>query len=67
MDFQKLVAGGAQGLATQTSSPSFWIKGGLSTILGAAGFVLLVYGKKTEDVQKMIWGAVLTIASFFVF
>lgn len=39
----------------------------LSTVLGVAGMFLLAYGKKMNDVEKMIMGGVLTIASLFFF
>jgi hypothetical protein len=54
-------------LPTVTATPQTYIKTGISTIAGVAGFCYLAYGKKTNDVQKMIIGAVLTLLSFFIF
>ena len=40
---------------------------GASTVMGLAGFVLLGYGKKNADVQKIVLGVLLTLGSFFIF
>lgn len=48
-----------------TAQPATYFRFGGSLLVGSVGFVLLAYGKKMNDVQKMIYGAVLTIASFF--
>ncbi|MFI5346518.1 MAG: hypothetical protein ACHQ51_09115 [Elusimicrobiota bacterium] len=42
-------------------------KFGLSSILGLLGMYYLASGKKQNDVQKMLIGAGLTLASFFLF
>lgn len=54
-------------LPTVTASPTGYLKFGASTVMGLAGMLFLGYGKKNGDVQKMIIGAVLTVASMFVF
>jgi len=64
-----------QGLSTATVSnlpvltakPETYVKTGVSLVLGVAGMCYIMYGKKTNDVQKMIIGLVLSIISFFVF
>ena len=50
-------------LPTITADASTYWKFGASTIIGTAGMLYLGYGKKNNDVQKMIIGAVLTLAS----
>jgi hypothetical protein len=54
-------------LPTITADASTYWKMGGSTVMGVAGMLYLGYGKKNNDVQKMIIGVVLTIGSIFVF
>ena len=54
-------------LPTITATPESYIKFGASAVCGVAGMLYLGIGKKQNDVQKMIIGAVLTLASFFIF
>ena len=54
-------------LPTLTATPETYVKTGASVILGVVGACYLMYGKKMGDVQKMIIGAALTLASFFIF
>lgn len=54
-------------LPTVTADASTYWKMGASTVMGAAGFIYLAYGKKTNDVQKILIGLALTVGSFFVF
>jgi hypothetical protein len=49
-----------------TSSSGLW-KFGISTIAGLLGAYYLMVGKRQNDVQKMIIGVVLTLASFLLF
>lgn len=42
-------------------------KFGLSTVAGVLGMYYLAAGKKENDVEKMVIGAVLTIVSLFLF
>ena len=74
-----LLTGGGQGLGVGLSSatlaalpsvkatPANYAKFGVSTVCGVAGMCLLMYGKKAADLKMMIWGAALTLISFFVF
>lgn len=55
------------GLPTINASASTYWKFGASTIMGTAGMLYLGYGRKNNDVQKMIIGAVLTFASVLLF
>lgn len=48
------------------SSSGAW-KFGVSTIAGLIGMYYLMVGKRQNDVQKMIIGVVLTLASFLLF
>ena len=48
------------------SSMTYW-KFGVSGICGLLGMYYLAAGKKQSDVNKMLIGAGLTIASFFLF
>jgi hypothetical protein len=57
----------APSLPTITADASTYWKMGGSTVMGLAGMFYLGYGKKNNDVQKMIIGAVLTLGSIFVF
>jgi hypothetical protein len=54
-------------LPTVTATPATYVKFGGSVALGIVGALLLAYGKKNNDVQKMILGAVMTLASFLLF
>ena len=54
-------------LPTITADASTYWKFGASTIIGVAGMMFLGYGKKNNDVQKMVIGAVLTLASVLFF
>jgi hypothetical protein len=56
-----------QELPTVTATPAGYLKFGASTVMGLAGMLFLGYGKKNNDVQKMLLGAALTIGSMFVF
>ena len=49
-----------------TSSGTLW-KFGVSSIVGLLGMYYLAAGKKQMDVGKMLLGAGLTLASFFLF
>ena len=50
-------------LPTITADASTYWKFGASTVIGTVGMLLLGYGKKNNDVRKMVIGAVLTLAS----
>jgi ABC-type uncharacterized transport system permease subunit len=50
-----------------TASASSWWKFGASTVIGLLGMLFLSMGKKQKNVDQMILGAVLTLASFFMF
>lgn len=52
--------------ALKLDSSTYWKMGG-STVMGFAGMIYLGYGKKNGDVRQMVIGAVLTLASIFVF
>jgi hypothetical protein len=54
-------------LPTVSASPSAVWKFGASTLAGLLGMYYLMAGKKQNDVQKMIIGVVLTLASIFLF
>jgi len=43
------------------------VKSGFSLILSVVGFYFLAYGKKNQEPEKMLWGAVLIVASFIIF
>ena len=58
---------GAPGLPTITADSTTYWKTGASFVIGLAGMFYLGVGKKTNDVQKIIIGVVLTIASFLLF
>lgn len=58
-------AGGT--LPTITADASTYWKTGASFVIGLIGMAYLGVGKKQNDVQKMIIGVVLTIASFLLF
>jgi hypothetical protein len=49
-----------------TSSGTLW-KFGVSSIVGLLGMYYLAAGKKQSDFGKMMLGAGLTLASFFLF
>jgi hypothetical protein len=49
-----------------SSGSTLW-KFGASSIIGLLGMYYLAAGKKQNDVQKMLIGAGLTLASFFMF
>jgi hypothetical protein len=57
----------APSLPTITADASTYWKMGGSTVMGLAGMVYLGYGKKNNDVRKMVIGAALTLGSIFVF
>ena len=54
-------------LPTITADASTYWKIGGSTVMGLAGMLYLGYGKKHNDVKKMIIGVALTLGSFFIF
>jgi hypothetical protein len=54
-------------LPTITATPASYIKFGASAVAGLLGMYYLASGKKQNDVQKMVIGAALTLASFFIF
>lgn len=58
-------AAGAKGLFHIT--PSILWKTAGSTIVTTAGLFYLGTGKKEQDLQKMIVGAALVLAGFFLF
>lgn len=58
---------GATTLPTITADASTYGKFAGSLLMGVAGMLFLGYGKKTNDVQKMLIGAALTIASALLF
>ncbi len=51
---------------TPTSNKTLW-KFGVSSIVGLLGMYYLAIGKKQSDFGKMLIGAGLTLASFFMF
>jgi len=66
---QNLSTTAAQGglpTITPASSSTVW-KFGVSAIVGLLGMYYLAAGKKQNDVGKMLLGAGLTLASFFLF
>ena len=54
-------------LPTVTASSSTLWKFGVSTLVGLLGMYYLSAGKKQADFGKMVLGAGLTLASFFLF
>ena len=54
-------------LPTVTASSMTYWKFGLSGIVGLLGMYYLGAGKKQSDFGKMVLGAGLTLASFFLF
>lgn len=54
-------------LPTITAKPETYVKTGVSAVAGIAGACYLMYGKKTNDVQKMLIGAALTLLSLFIY
>jgi hypothetical protein len=62
-----LPAAGAGEFPTFSMSPSTYWKFGVSSIVGLLGMYYLAAGKKQKDVGKMVLGAGLTLASFFLF
>ena len=54
-------------LPTLTASSSTYWKFGASGVMGLLGMYYLSAGKKQSDVGKMMLGAGLTLASFFLF
>ena len=54
-------------LPTMTADASTYWKFGASTVIGTAGMLLLGYGKRNNDVRKMVLGAALTFASILFF
>lgn len=57
----------APGLPSVTADASTYWKTGGSFVIGLAGMFYLYWGRKSNDVQKMLIGAALTIASFLLF
>lgn len=57
----------APAMPTITADAATYWKFAGGTIMGVAGALFLGYGKKNNDVQKMIIGAVLTFASVLLF
>lgn len=57
----------APGLPAIHADASTYAKTGASAVLGLAGTFYLIWGKRSNDVQKMVIGAALTIASFLLF
>ena len=54
-------------LPTITAGASTYWKFGVGTVIGTVGMLLLGYGKKNNDVRKMVIGAALTFASILFF
>ena len=54
-------------LPTVTAGPMTYFKFGASGIAGLLGMYYLAAGKKQSDIGKMLLGAGLTLASFFLF
>jgi hypothetical protein len=54
-------------LPTITASASTYWKFGVSAVVGLLGMYYLSAGKKQADFGKMVLGAGLTLASFFLF
>ena len=54
-------------LPTVTASAATYWKFGLSCVVGLLGMYYLAAGKKQSDLGKMLLGAGLTLASFFLF
>ena len=54
-------------LPSITADASTYWKFGASTVIGTVGMLLLGYGKKNNDVRKMVIGAALTFASILFF
>ncbi|HEX4047186.1 MAG TPA: hypothetical protein VH309_05105 [Elusimicrobiota bacterium] len=54
-------------LPTVTASATTWWKFGVSSVVGLLGMYYLAAGKKQSDFGKMLLGAGLTLASFFLF
>ena len=57
----------APALPTITADASTYWKMGGSTVMGLAGMLYLGYGRKNNDVQKMVIGAALTFGSILFF
>jgi hypothetical protein len=58
---------GTGSLPTFSASASSYWKFGASGVVGLLGAYYLASGKKANDFNKMVIGAVLTLASFFLF
>jgi hypothetical protein len=54
-------------LPTVTASSMTYWKFGVSSVVGLLGMYYLASGKKQSDFGRMILGAGLTLASFFLF
>ena len=54
-------------IPTITATPATYAKFAASGIMGLLGAYYLYAGKRQNDVQKMITGAVLTVASMLCF
>lgn len=64
---QNLSTSTASALPAFTADASTYWKMGASLIMGVAGFLYIGYGKKNNDVPKIIIGLLLTIGSMFIF
>ena len=62
-----VTATSAPGLPTLTADASTYWKTGGSFVLGLAGMFFLYWGRKSNDLQRMAIGVILTIASIFIF
>jgi hypothetical protein len=58
---------GTPSLPTITADAATYWKTGGSIVMGFAGMVYLGYGKKNNDVRKIIIGLLLTLGSIFIF
>lgn len=63
---RKTSAAGGPGLGFHITT-GLILKSGFSLILSVFGFYFLAYGKKNQEPEKMLWGAVLIVASFLIF
>ena len=61
------MVGNTGALPSVTASSSTYWKFGVSSIVGLLGMYYLAAGKKQSDFGKMMLGAGLTLASFFLF
>jgi hypothetical protein len=63
----EMTAANTGSLPTVTASSMTYWKFGVSSIVGLLGMYYLAAGKKQSDFGKMVLGAGLTLASFFLF